>query len=93
MTSNKKCNIIAMSLALFIWNWGALNADTELSNDSASYYVKPDMHEYICGRYRFDLSMTALFALLPPMWIASPFVTGFYEYGWRLAPHPLCGRQ
>lgn len=35
---------------------------------------------------REDMGMSMLFALFPPFWIASPFVTGFYYYGWIFTP-------
>jgi hypothetical protein len=65
---------------IFIWTWGALNADIE--------------NIFGCGEsndnYRQNLAVTCLFALMPPFWIEAPFMTGFYQHGWALSNHPEC---
>ncbi len=39
--------------------------------------------------YRTNLGIAFGVALLPPVWILTPFLTGFWEHGWKLSP-PRC---
>jgi hypothetical protein len=71
--------VMLLLLAVYIWTWGTLNAKMEY--DSSNWH---------CEEYRSELGISALFAFLPPIWIASPFITGFYKFGWRLMPRPEC---
>jgi hypothetical protein len=46
------------------------------------------LHDYPPERgiitYRSHLAVSAFFALIPVYWIIGPFLTGFYQHGWRL---------
>jgi hypothetical protein len=68
---------------MFVWTWGTLNAHSDGDFDA----MLPDWR---CTHYRNNLSVCALLSLMPPMWVISPFLTGFYKYGWRLKPAPEC---
>lgn len=67
--------IILICIAAWLWTWGVLMADINgiASDDTAN------------EEYRGDLAGTCLFAMIPLFWIASLFVTGFWEKGWRLS--------
>ena len=68
---------------LFVWTWGVLNASVQGKYDAG-------LQNWRCESYRENLGISGLFAMMPPLWIASPFVTGFYENGWRLSKAPEC---
>ena len=36
---------------------------------------------YAAEQCRSEAGTSAFLALLPPLWVGSPFVTGFYEHG------------
>lgn len=54
--------------------WPALFADVQYSS---SIFGGADRY------YRKDLSFSVFLSLLPPIWIAVPFMTGFYEHGFK----------
>lgn len=74
----KKLGIGVFCVCAYVWTWGASNADYE-------FYQSPP-----CNTYRKGLALTSGLSLLPPAWIVTPFLTGFYEHGWRLRPAPGC---
>jgi hypothetical protein len=43
-----------------------------------------------CDFYRGDLASAVGLSMFPLTWILTPFLTGFYEHGWRLAPSEEC---
>ena len=60
---------------VWLWSWGAYNAES-------SYWIDC---EFSVKHYRQNLAMSAGYSLLPPAWVLSPFLTGFYEHGWSLS--------
>lgn len=71
--------IIIIVCVLWLWTWGALMADLN-SGWTAKIYNDNERQEH----YRRDLAVTCFLALLPVFWVLSPFITGFYQHGWRL---------
>lgn len=74
-----KSIVCVLAVCLYIWTWGTFFAS-----------IQGEFPHTACERYRSRLAMAAFFALLPPMWVMSPFMTGFYRYGWRLKPPEGC---
>lgn len=68
--------VVFVCIAAWLWSWGTLNAEF-----MAIWYGSDHARE----QYRNGLAISCFFALLPPTWIASPFVTGFYRHGWSLS--------
>lgn len=44
--------------------------------------------DLLLSYYRKDLALAVFFALVPILWIAVLFFTGFYEHGWRISREP-----
>jgi membrane protease YdiL (CAAX protease family) len=67
---------IFTAIYLFLWlvTWPALLADLQADRRDK---------ESADRNYRRDLGVTMLWALFPPMWIATPFQTGFYQHGFQ----------
>ncbi len=59
----------------WIGTWGAVNASFE--------YLFDQPHP---RSYREDLDFSCGISLIPITWFVAPFMTGFYEHGWRLSP-------
>lgn len=70
----KKIGIGIVCLVMYIWTFGACVADTQNWFGVA----------YAQEHYRKDLGFCGGWSLLPPAWLLSPFVTGFYEHGWQI---------
>ncbi len=68
--------VVALYLSISVAVWGALNADMQYV-----YEGSPRIH---ADQYRRVTGSMALFAMLPIVWLMSPFMTGFYEHGWCL---------
>ncbi len=64
----------AIYLCLWLVTWPALLADLQFDRRDK---------ESADRNYRHDLGVTMLWALLPPMWVATPFMTGFYQHGFQ----------
>jgi len=80
---------IPFCIAIWFWTWGVLMADIEFGNpmlDPISECKFNSQH------YRNHLAASCFFAMLPPLWLFSPFVTGFYEHGWTLS-RPVCQQE
>ena len=75
--------LLPLWLIMWFLTWPALLAETQ------SLYTRSDPR---C-KYRDNLGIVMLFAALPPMWILTPFVTGFYEYGFQVFPTPKDDRS
>jgi hypothetical protein len=67
--------LVPVYIALWLWTWGALMADIQHLSDV----------NWANREYRSDLGFSCAIALLPPFWLLSPFMTGFYEHGWQLS--------
>lgn len=74
--------IIIGYIGLTLFTWAGLNAYWQ----GRFYCVEKDLGE---DNYRYSLVGNLGFALLPPMWVAAPFSTGFYQNGFSLG-HPTC---
>ena len=59
---------------MWMVTWPALFADVQAN------HIK---QEYADEAYRRDLGFAMGISLLPPIWIVAPFVTGFYEHGFK----------
>lgn len=73
--------ILAFFFVMWMLTWPALLAD--LQSISRSKDTK-------CERYRSNLGHATLFALLPPVWFITPFITGFYEHGFQIQRKENC---
>lgn len=78
--------VAAIGGYLIMWalTWPAILAEFQQGHLTCQF-----MEEH----YRHDLGAAMLFAALPPLWIVTPFVTGFYEHGLQFGPpNPDCRR-
>ena len=66
--------IVAIYIAMFLVTYPALLADIQHDIDDAN------LNQEFC---RKDVAAAVLFALIPPVWLLTPFVTGFYEHGFQ----------
>lgn len=71
---------VGLWVCLAIGNAGFLHA----SFMNGSYQYLP----YDKREVRQDLTICIGFSMLPPMWVITPFVTGFYQDGWTLTLKP-----
>lgn len=69
----KKPLIALFCILMWYETWAALFADVQAIG-SISFANR---------NYREQLGVSCFFALLPPIWIGAPFMTGFYEHGWN----------
>ncbi len=69
-------------IAIGIINAGFVQADLEHALDY--------MGNKSCGGYRKDLGFSVGWSMLPMTPLATPFMTGFYQHGWRLTPREDC---
>lgn len=65
---------VVVWIALWFVTWGALLADLQGRFDNAPF------NERWCRR---DLAFSVGIAVLPPAWLITLAVTGFYEHGFR----------
>jgi hypothetical protein len=56
-------------------------------------YFQREYPSVACESYRRDLGMSMLIAFFPPMWLITPFVTGFYKHGFQMMPNPDCPKK
>lgn len=75
--------VVIVWFVMWMLTWPALLAD--IQQDSVFGRC------YRVDRYRSHLSEAMGVALLPPLWIITPFVTGFYQHGFQLYPLSDCG--
>lgn len=75
-----KLMLFALYLASSFMDAGFINAKLEHERGSGR-----------CDSYREDLAFAVGWSLFPvaPV-ILTPFLTGFWEHGWRLSPPPEC---
>lgn len=66
---------VVLYIGCVIGNTGFLLANLY---DNPRFYVIRDKD------YRSDLGAAAGISLVPVTWLMTPFMTGFYEHGWRL---------
>lgn len=80
----RKLAIAVAWIALGVSNSGFVNANLQHRFD--------DSEDYKCKSYRSDLAFSVGWSALfsPIAIVLTPFVTGFYEYGWRLQPRVEC---
>lgn len=74
--------VLIIAFPIQMWTWGTLNADMDHGRNGEAYCNQRENRE--------TLAVSALFSLIPPFWIASPFMTGFYQYGWSLRMPAEC---
>ncbi len=72
--------VLVIIPVLYLWTWGTMMA---FSNE---HYLP----SYGCQDYRERLGVEGVFSLFPPVWVLSPFLTGFYQYGWSLSKPKEC---
>lgn len=77
-------HLILIYLIGFNLTWPALLADAQ--HRQHRHYSG----EFACKDFRSDLGAAMVFSIAPPMWIAAPFVTGFYEYGFMVSKPEYC---
>lgn len=73
-------NSVLYGIGVFVWIVGFLVSYPALFADLQ--HAISDV-EFAKKRYRKDLGVSMFYALIPPMWIATPFVTGFYQHGFK----------
>lgn len=73
-------------VAILLIYVGLVTANTGFLNSHFEYYF----YEPVCKDYRGDLAFSVAISLVPLTWIITPFMTGFYEHGWRLQRRPEC---
>lgn len=74
MMYNRFTIFAAIYLCLWLLTWPALLADLQADRRDK---------ESADRNYRHDLSVTMFWAAFPPMWIVTPFWTGFYRHGFQ----------
>ena len=74
MMHNRFTIFAAIYLCLWLLTWPALLADLQADRRDK---------ESADRNYRHDISVAMLWALIPPMWVATPFWTGFYRHGFQ----------
>lgn len=80
-----------MRIFYFAVAWIALSVWTAGANYAA---MDARYGEWLCTHeeHRQRLGLSLLIGMLPPSWVAEPFLTGFYQYGWRVTPsRGFCG--
>lgn len=71
-----KALLAMVCVSLWVVTWSALLADKQARFDKG----------YAVQEYRHHLGGCMLFALFPPFWVVTPFLTGFYENGFQFGP-------
>jgi len=69
---------VLIYIAAYLWTAGALFADFQHDSEGLPG-----------GWYRRDLGIAMFLAVMPPVWFMTPFMTGFYQYGWKLGKYKL----
>lgn len=76
--------LAALWAALFIFTVGAVCASFQ---GTGIYSTDPaELARRQRRLFLPDLLTAIVFSLLPPVLLLSPFITGFYVYGWRVWP-------
>jgi hypothetical protein len=69
---------LSLIAAIFIYGWSvtypAVLADVQ------AMWIDKDM---AAGHCRKDMGFAMGWSLLPPAWVVAPFLTGFYEHGFK----------
>jgi len=68
--------VAALWLVLWMVTWPAL---------FGWYQGNPFAQDFKREDCRTDMGISMLTGLLPPTWIIAPFVTGFYEHGFKFS--------
>jgi len=74
MMNNFFTKFAAIYLCLWLVTWPALLADLQADRRDK---------ESADRNYRHDISVAMFWAMLPPMWVATPFWTDFYSHGFQ----------
>ena len=74
MMHNRFTIFAAIYLCLWLVTWPALLADLQADRRDK---------ESADRNYRHDISVAMFWAMLPPLWVATPFWTGFYRHGFQ----------
>ena len=65
----------AIWIAAWVLTWPALLADWQSIGDG----------EFAASSCRHELGAAMGVAILPPVWVVTPFMTGFYEHGLKFS--------
>ena len=82
----KMISIILIWISISILNAGFVFADWDDQYGQNSCSIKTRSTK----THRTNLGFSIAWSLIPPSWILTPFVTGFYYSGWRLTSKYTC---